>query len=339
MPFPDFDPVLVHLGPVAIRWYALAYVAGILIGWRYAVALVRNASIWRGTQPTATTRQIDDFVLWVTVGIIVGGRLGYVLFYMAFQQPELILHNPLVIFATWEGGMSFHGGLIGVALAILLFARAQKIDIVRLADLTAPCVPFGLFFGRLANFGNGELWGRPTPSGSPLGMVFCNARLQLTNGGACPAGDAPRYPSQLFEAGLEGLVLFAILRWATHGTKLLPRRGAVTGLFLIFYGLFRLLLENVREPDRGMPDFPLGITMGMILSLPLVAAGAGLLWWSTRPGALAAPAPAADGPLARDLGLPPEIAAEPFDTAVAGMDERAAESFAPDAADGAATKA
>ena len=337
MPLPEFDPVLVHLGPLAIRWYALAYVAGILIGWRYGVALVRNASIWRGSLPTASDRQIDDFVLWVTVGIIVGGRLGYVLFYMLLQQPDVLLHKPWTIFATWEGGMSFHGGLIGVTLAIAGFAYANKIDIIRLADLTAPCVPFGLFFGRIANFVNGELWGRPTDG--PWGMVFCNTHIQVSNGGSCPAGYSPRHPSQLYEAALEGVVLFAILRWATHSRKLLPRRGAVTGLFLIAYGLFRMLLENVREPDRGMPDFPFGLTMGILLSVPLVLAGAGLLWWSSRPEALAAQAPTpvagpgADGrwisPTADSAALPPEAPTDPF----AAFDERAADSFAPDRSD------
>ncbi|CAN5243499.1 prolipoprotein diacylglyceryl transferase [soil metagenome] len=329
MPFPEFDPVLVHLGPLAVRWYALAYVAGILLGWRYGVALVRNASLWRGTTPTATDRQIDDFVLWVTLGIIVGGRLGYVLFYMLLQQPQELLHRPWMIFATWEGGMSFHGGLIGVITAVVLFARNQKIDIIRLGDITAPCVPFGLFFGRIANFVNGELWGRPTDA--PWGVVFCNTKLQMANGGLCPAGYSPRHPSQLYEALLEGVVLFAILRFATHGRKLLPRRGAVSGLFLLCYGLFRVALEGVREPDRGMPDFPLGLTMGMLLSTPLIIGGAALPIWSRRPQSLAPAAPAppeteALEPTLAPGAVPPEAPTDPF----AAMDERSASSFAPD---------
>jgi phosphatidylglycerol:prolipoprotein diacylglycerol transferase len=172
--------------------------------------------------------------------------------------------------------MSFHGGLIGVTLALIGFSVANKINLLRLADLTAPSVPIGLFFGRLANFVNGELWGRPTTL--PWGMVFPRA------------GPEPRHPSQLYEASLEGIVLFLILRWATHGAKLLPRRGAVTGLFLTFYGLFRISLENVREPDRDMPHFPLGLTMGIMLSVPLVLAGLGLILYSRRPEALAPPA-------------------------------------------------
>jgi phosphatidylglycerol:prolipoprotein diacylglycerol transferase len=328
LPFPDFDPVLLQLGPIAIRWYALAYVAGILLGWRYAVALVRNLSLWRGGLPTASDRQIDDFVLWVTFGIIIGGRLGYVLFYMLLQQPEVLMREPWRIFFTWEGGMSFHGGLIGVTVVILGFARANKIDIIRLADLTAASVPFGLFFGRVANFINGELWGRTTDA--PWGVVFCNDRLKAAGGGLCTAGESPRHPSQLYEAALEGVVLFAILRWATHSRKLLPRRGAVSGLFLLFYGLFRMLLETVREPDVGMPNFPFGLTMGILLSLPLSLAGAGLLLWSRRPESLApvvytagdAEAPAVADPQA----LPPEAPTDPF----AALDERAADSFAPD---------
>jgi phosphatidylglycerol:prolipoprotein diacylglycerol transferase len=269
LPFPEFDPVLIHLGPLAIRWYALAYVGGILLGWRWAVQLVRKTSLWRGAQPTASDRQIDDLVLYITLGVILGGRIGYILFY----KPELIWTDPLEILKTWNGGMSFHGGLIGVMLAVVGFARVQKIDIVRLGDLVAPCVPFGLFFGRIANFINGELWGRPTDL--PWGIIFPRA------------GFEPRHPSQLYEAGLEGLTLFLILLWGTHGAKLLPRRGALAGMFLFFYGLARIVLEGVREPDRDMPDFPLGLTMGMMLSIPMVLAGIALILYSRRPAALA----------------------------------------------------
>ena len=278
MPFPDFDPVLIQLGPIAIRWYALAYVAGILLGWRWGVHLTKAMGLWRGTQPTATERQIDDLVLWITLGIIAGGRLGYVLFY----RPDLIWTDPMEIFRTWNGGMSFHGGLLGVTAALLGFAIANKIDVVRLADLTAPCVPIGLFFGRVANFINGELWGRPTDA--PWGVIFPRA------------GDEPRHPSQLYEAALEGLVLFAVLVWATHVAKLLPRKGFVSGLFLAGYGLFRVSLEAVREPDVGMPDFPFGLTMGTMLSIPMIVVGLGLIAYATRPAALAPPAPAADEP-------------------------------------------
>ena len=298
MPFPNFDPVLVHIGPIAIRWYALAYIAGIILGWRYGVALSRNLKLWRGTKPVADDRLIDDLVLWITLAILGGGRLGSVLFY----NTSLIWTNPLEILQPWHGGMSFHGALIAVIIALVGFSRVHKVDLVRLADLTSPCVPFGLFFGRLANFINGELWGRPTHL--PWGIIFPRA------------GPEPRHPSELYEAGLEGITLFLILRYATHGAKLLPRRGAITGLFLTFYGLFRISLENVREPDVGMPNFPFGLTMGMILSIPMVIAGLIFLYYSTRPSALAPPwTPEVEpGPGEADTTLKdvPELTADTF---------------------------
>ena len=272
MVFPEFDPVLIHLGPVAIRWYALAYVAGILIGWRYVVGLARNAKLWQGSAPAATPLQIDDLVLWITLGIILGGRVGYVLFY----DFASFAADPVEIVKVWHGGMSFHGGFLGVCLAIVIFSRANKLNMLRLGDMVAPCAPIGLFFGRIANFINGELWGRPT--NLPWGMVFCNRRIALMNSGDCPAGLLTRHPSQLYEATLEGLVLFLVLRWATHKAKWLPREGAVTGLFLTGYGLARVALENVRQPDRQMPDFPLGLTMGMMLSTPMILIGLFLIW-------------------------------------------------------------
>ncbi len=260
MPFPNFDPVLVHIGPIAIRWYALAYMAGILLGWRYIAGLVNAERLWARRGPIATTLQIDDLILWITLGIIVGGRLGHVLFY----TPQLIWTDPIEIFKTWKGGMSFHGGTLGVLAAVLIFARANKLDLFRLGDVVCAAAPLGLFFGRIANFINGELWGRVTTA--PWGMVFPYA------------GDLPRHPSQLYEAALEGIVLFLLLRWATHGAKLLNRRGVVAGLFFLGYGLARVALENVRQPDEGMPNFPLGLTMGMILSLPMILGGAWLIW-------------------------------------------------------------
>jgi phosphatidylglycerol:prolipoprotein diacylglycerol transferase len=293
VPFPEFDPVLVQIGPLAIRWYALAYVAGILLGWRYTVALTRNLAIWRGRRITADDRQVDDLVLWITVGIIVGGRLGYVLFY----NTALIWTDPVEILRTWNGGMSFHGGLIGVVLAMVGFAAANRIEFVRLGDLVAPCVPIGLFFGRIANFINGELWGRPTDA--PWGIIFPRA------------GPEPRHPSQLYEALLEGLVLFLILRFATHGAKKLPRKGYVAGLFLSFYALFRIALERVRQPDVGMPDFPLGLTMGTMLSVPMLLLGLFLVFRARRDGAVAPVAPLEDGPEARDPVVP-EAAIDPF---------------------------
>lgn len=320
MPFPHFDPVLIHLGPLSIRWYAVAYIAGILIGWRYGVALTRNAGLWRGAKPTADEKQIDDLVLWLTVAILVGGRLGSILFY----NTSVIWTEPLEIFQPWHGGMSFHGAFLAVVLVVLWFSQTMVgerglravmltfmpwkreawpgyAQALRLGDLVAPCVPFGLFFGRLANFINGELWGRPTTL--PWGIIFPNA------------GPEARHPSQLYEAGLEGIALFIILRLATHTAKWLPRRGANTGLFVTFYGLFRIMLETVREPDRNMPPFPLGLTMGMMLSIPMVAVGLWLLWLSRRPDALAEPA-------AEALAEPPSV-----DTTTADVPELQADPF------------
>ena len=287
--FPDINPYVPllgpytfdigswHVGPLGVRWYAIAYIAGIVLGWRYGLKLVKTPRLWGPEGPTATPVQIDDLILWLTLGVVVGGRLGSMIFY----DPKDLFSHPLVAFQIWNGGMSFHGGMIGVTIAIWLFSRVNKIDILKLADLVAPCVPFGLFFGRIANFINGELWGRPTDA--PWGMVFCNRTLKSAFG-SCEAGIAPRHPSQLYEAALEGVALFLILRWATHRVKWLQRRGAVVGLFLVSYACFRILLENVREPDRWMPKFPLGLTMGMLLSIPMLLLGAWLIWRAlTRP--------------------------------------------------------
>ncbi|MBN8553418.1 MAG: prolipoprotein diacylglyceryl transferase [Caulobacterales bacterium] len=283
MTFPEFDPILVQVGPLAIRWYALAYIAGILLGWRYAVMLARRDHLWAPGRSPASPAQIDDLILWITLGIIVGGRLGYVLFYGSLMNPP-IWSNPLNILKVWEGGMAFHGGAIGVILAVYFYARSQKIDILRLGDLVAPAVPFGLFFGRLANFINGELWGRPTDG--PFGMIFCSDKIRDRFNGFCPAGEFPRHPSQLYEASLEGIGLFALLWLAVWKFKLLAKPGYVTGLFLLGYGLIRASLETVREPDSFMPEALQGsITMGMLLSIPMILIGAWLIWraWKNPP--------------------------------------------------------
>lgn len=285
MPFPNFDPVLIHFGPIAIRWYALAYVAGILLGWRYVAGLVKAERLWARRGPIATTLQIDDLILWITLGVIVGGRLGHVVFY----TPQLIWTDPVEILKTWKGGMSFHGGTIGVLVAVIAFARVNKLDMYRLGDVITAAAPIGLFFGRIANFINGELWGRVTTA--PWGMVFPYG------------GPLPRHPSQLYEAALEGVVLFLVLRWATHGAKLLNRRGVIAGLFFLGYGLARISLENVRQPDEGMPNFPLGLTMGMILSLPMVLGGAWLIWRGMAEPAPAEPQPQAASAAVKADGL------------------------------------
>ncbi|MHB8529877.1 MAG: prolipoprotein diacylglyceryl transferase, partial [Caulobacteraceae bacterium] len=262
LPYPNIRPEIftiphvrlgpVGLGPFSIRWYALAYIAGILVGWRYAVGLVRNTSLRGARPPAATPTQIDDLIVWITLGVILGGRIGYVLFYMLplANERALLLSDPLEVLKVWHGGMSFHGGAFGVVVALILFAANRKLDLLRLADIAAACAPFGLFFGRIANFINGELWGRITSV--PWAMVFCGPYLQTDASGACIAGYRPRHPSQLYEAALEGVVLFLILRLATHHFGALRRRGVVTGLFLFFYGLFRIALENVRMPDAGL---------------------------------------------------------------------------------------
>ena len=262
--FPAIDPIAFQIGPLAIRWYALAYLGGILLGWAYADRLARQTALWPQGKPPCTPDQISDFVTWVTLGIILGGRLGYVLFYNA---PYYLFH-PLEILSVWQGGMSFHGGLIGVALAILIFTRRNAISLGSFADMVASVVPIGLLFGRLANFINGELWGRVTTS--PLGMVFPNG------------GPLPRHPSQLYEAGLEGVALLALLFVAGRFMRGLTRPWLISGLFGVWYGASRIFVEMFREPDAQIGFLVGGVTMGMVLSLPLVLGGAGLIVMALR---------------------------------------------------------
>lgn len=264
--FPNIDPVIFQLGPVAIRWYSLAYIVGIVLGWLYARRLVRNDRLWGGRIAPVTVADLDDFLLWATIGIVVGGRLGYVLFY----DLAIYLQDPLAIFATWRGGMSFHGGLIGTALAMVLFARRRGIPVWSLIDIVSAVVPIGLFFGRIANFINSELWGKTAPD-LPWGVVFPNA------------GPYPRHPSQLYEVALEGVVLWLILRVCTHRWLKLRRPRFVTGVFIAGYGVARILVEFFREPDRQLGYLFGGwLTMGMVLSLPMVLLGIGLAL-SARP--------------------------------------------------------
>ncbi len=278
IPFPAIDPVLVEVGPLVIRWYALAYIAGIVGGWRLArrLAALRHVA--------ATPEQIDDFVTLVTLGIIGCGRLGYVLFY----RPGHYLWNPLEIFAVWQGGMSFHGGAVGVILAIVLFARLHGLDMLALADRTTAVVPIGLFFGRLANFINGELWGRVTDV--PWAMVF--------PGG----GPEPRHPSQLYQAGLEGLALFALLMALVTRPAIRARRGFVSGAFLAGYGVARLVGEFFRQPDAHLGFLFAGATMGQLLSVPMVLVGAWLMLRAKPSEASAATAGGAPPPSGRPAG-------------------------------------
>lgn len=249
LPFPDIDPIAIEIGPIAIRWYALAYIAGILGGWRYASRL--NDGAWN----VLAKEKLDDFVVWATVGIILGGRLGYVFFY----KPGYYMTEPLEALFLWRGGMSFHGGAVGVILAIVLFARREGVSLLRLGDLVAQAVPIGLFFGRLANFANGELYGRA--SDVAWAMVFPHG------------GPDPRHPSQLYQAFLEGIVLFAVLVFVGRTTYARARPGFVAGAFLAGYAIARLIGELFREPDAHLGFLFGGLTMGMLLSLPMLAAG------------------------------------------------------------------
>ena len=261
VPFPEIDPVLIQIGPFAIRWYALAYIAGLLLGWRYLMRLAETPAVW-GSKAPFTRDQADDLLLWAALGVILGGRLGYVLFY----NPAFYLANPGDIIAVWNGGMSFHGGFLGVVLAIYLFARRYSIPLWSLADGVAAVAPLGILFGRLANFINSELWGRTTDVA--WGVVFPTG------------GPLPRHPSQLYEAALEGILLFIVLRYLTHNTKALERPGIVAGTFFIGYGLSRIFVEFFREPDAHIGYLFGPVTQGMVLTLPMIIIGAAIIWWA-----------------------------------------------------------
>ena len=254
--FPVFDPIAISIGPFAIRWYALAYIGGILLGWFYARSLIKNEKLWGGPAPISLT-QMDDFILWVTLGIILGGRTGYVLFY---NLPFFIQH-PAEIFELWKGGMSFHGGFLGCVVAVMWFAHKNRISILSLGDLTTAVGPIGLFLGRIANFINGELWGRPSDPNLPWAMIFPTG------------GPLPRHPSQLYEAGLEGILLFTILAVMIR-LGALKRPGLILGSFIAIYGLARIIGEHFREPDPQLGFLWGGLTMGMLLSVPMVIVGA-----------------------------------------------------------------
>ncbi len=257
IPYPRIDPIAIQIGPLAIRWYGLSYLAGILCGWWLLRTRARSDGRW-------SSELVDDLVFQVALGAILGGRLGYVLFYNLSGY----LADPLAVFRVWEGGMSFHGGLLGALAAIGYFSHGHRRAFLEISDFLVPVVPVGLFFGRLANFINGELWGRP--SDLPWAMVFPDPR----------AGGIPRHPSQLYEASLEGMALFALLWFYSRR----PRPcGSVSGLFLAGYGCARFLVEFAREPDPQLGYLAFGwFTMGQLLSLPMVVAGVVLIWWALR---------------------------------------------------------
>ena len=265
LPFPNIDPVIFAIGPFAVRWYALAYIAGLLFAQWYMKRLVRNPALWAGTRPAMTPQQIDEFFIWSLLGVVLGGRLGFVLFY----NPMHYLAHPGDILRVWDGGMSFHGGFLGVVVACLFFGRRIGTSLDRMLDLGAASVPVGLGLGRLANFINGELYGRTTDV--PWAFVFPADPLQV-----------PRHPSQLYEAALEGFLLFIAVRIATHRFMALAHPGRASGIFALGYGLSRILVEFAREPDAQLAYFAGFLTMGMILSLPLCAIGVWLLVRSRR---------------------------------------------------------
>lgn len=250
IPFPDIDPVAISLGPIVIRWYALAYLSAFLLGWKYVVYLAG-----KNPEQRPNRLDIDDFLPWGILGVILGGRVGYVLFY----QTAMYLHNPLEIFMLWHGGMSFHGGALGMILAMIVYAWRKKIYVLRLTDWVCCAVPVGLFFGRIANFINGELFGRVT--NAPWGFVFPRG------------GELPRHPSQLYEAALEGLVLFLILFALAHSKKIRERPGIISGVFLIGYAVSRIIVEFFREPDVQIGFLFNYFTMGQLLSIPMILGG------------------------------------------------------------------
>jgi phosphatidylglycerol:prolipoprotein diacylglycerol transferase len=252
-------PAVGGFGPfeLDIRWYALAYIAGLLIGWRYCLALAQKPPV------TAARQDIDDFLVWATLGVVLGGRTGYVLFY----RPDYYFANPSEILQVWHGGMSFHGGALGVMVALIIFCWQRKLPLLGMADVIACATPIGLFFGRIANFINDELWGRPTDV--PWAMVFPSDPAQL-----------PRHPSQLYEATLEGIVLFVILYLLQRSGAIRARRGTLTGAFLIGYACARIVSEFFRMPDANLGFLYAGATMGQLLSLPVLLFGLCLVWYA-----------------------------------------------------------
>ncbi len=260
IPFPAFDPVIVSFGPLAIRWYAMAYIVGLVLGWRY----VRRLCAY--PPHPMTPEQADDLLTWATLGVVLGGRLGYVLFY----QPMHYLTHPQEILFVWQGGMAFHGGALGVIAALWLFARKHKLSFLRIGDVVCAAVPIGLMLGRIANFINGELWGRAAPEDLPWAMIFPTG------------GPVPRHPSQLYEAALEGAVLFLVMAFLWRNGKLRAKPGFLAGAFLAGYGVARSIAESFRQPDAFLGFLAGGATMGQLLSLPMILIGAVLMVFAWR---------------------------------------------------------
>jgi len=270
IPYPAIDPVLIEFGPFAVCWYALAYIAGLLIGWRYCLAMTRRPP------HVLDAAQLDDFLVWVTLGVVLGGRIGYVLFY----NLGYYMQHPVEALKIWTGGMSFHGGALGVVLAMYLFTRLRRIDFLRLGDMLVCAVPIGLFLGRLANFVNQELWGAPT-------SVPWAVRFQEFNDFGQRVLGPPRHPSQLYEAALEGVVLFLVLFVLQRLTRARDHRGYLSGVFLAGYAIARIVSEVFREPDRQLGYLVGGLTMGQLLSIPVLIFGISLIRRSRRETAAA----------------------------------------------------
>ncbi len=270
--YPQIDPIAFAVGPIAVRWYGLAYMSGLVLGWLYIRKLLDEERLWRGPAPMLPD-QVDSLLLWVTLGVVAGGRIGFFLLY----EPQHLLADPLEFFRVWNGGMAFHGGLLGTGLAMWLFSRRHGIPVLSTMDAVAAAVPFGLFFGRIANFINAEVYGRVTDV--PWAMVFPGA------------GPDPRHPSQLYEAALEGIVLLLLLRFLTHSRLRLRTPGFVTGAFLIGYGLARTFVEFFREIDPAW-IFNYGwLTTGMAYSLIMVALGMPFILYARRREPMAARRP------------------------------------------------
>ncbi|HET9146421.1 MAG TPA: prolipoprotein diacylglyceryl transferase [Acetobacteraceae bacterium] len=270
--WPHLDPILVRFGPFAIHYYALAYIGALLIGWRMARWLMRLHPV------AATHLQVDDFLSWATLGVVLGGRIGYILFY----QPVYFLHHLDRTYAVWDGGMSFHGGFIGVAVAILIYCHKHRIDPWYFADRIAVVVPIGLFLGRIANFINGELWGRPAPAWFPVRMIYPQSNPP----------NVPRYPSELIEATLEGIVLFVVLFAASRSDRIRSQPGYLAGMLVMGYGIARSISECFRQPDWFLGYLMFGLTMGQLLSFPMIVIGAAMIYRAKRVGRRLAALPA-----------------------------------------------
>ncbi|MBB4955284.1 phosphatidylglycerol:prolipoprotein diacylglycerol transferase [Agrobacterium vitis] len=261
LPYPQIDPIAISIGPVAIRWYGLAYVTGILIGWWLARRMINTARLWPGHHSPITEKHLDDFLVWAALGIVLGGRIGYILFY----DLDPVLANPMVALEIWRGGMSFHGGLAGATLAMIIFARRNGLPVWMLFDVVASVAPIGLFFGRIANFINGELWGRASD------VAWA---MQFPTG-----GPFTRHPSQLYEAALEGIALLVVVQVLGRKTSALKHSGTISGIFICGYSLARTFVEFFREPDAQLGYLAGGwLTMGMVLSMPMFALGLWAIW-------------------------------------------------------------